>query len=342
MPGMNRVLNRVLNARNRLVLALLVVLAMLPAALAQFGEPLNDAAFDAAVAEFLALEAGFEAVDVDNLELGLQVMLPDTDSVFSPTGALDALTKAVMVVEMEEGRLERSRYQLSLRLVNVEHAGVPAPSQYLLVAADRFNIGPVVHAQLVEELGADAVAPVEEFGVGPNVSWSFVMQPVQGHQAMLVAASRKELSDVEAAWSACLYGLCLSVGWESGPQAWDTVEAPAFEELAPMFDLAVGEWELLNPEVMTAVVIAAADFDPLMSEVSGPERVIAQLVIDKNVGQSWALSAVLRQGDLMDDSLAAIWHMAVDFGFVEARGLSVAYECRRGEDAFAEPGSYCP
>lgn len=338
MPGMNRVLN----APNRILAVLLTVFAVFPVAFGQFGEPLDQAKFDVAMTEFLALEAGYEAVDVDALELALQVMLPETGSVFSPTGALDALSKAVMVVEAEEGRLERSRYQLSVRLVTVEYADVPAPSQYLFVAADRFNIGPVVHAQLALELGADVVAPVEEFGVGPNVSWSFVMQPVQGHQAMLVAASRKVLSDEEAAWSACLYGLCLSVGWERGPQAWDTVETPAFEELAPVFDLAVGEWELLNPEVMAAVVSAAAGFDPLMSEVSGPERVIAQMVIDKNVGQDWSVAAVLRQGDLMDDSLAAIWHMAVDVGFVEGRSVSVAYECRRGDDAFALPGSYCP
>lgn len=335
-------MNRVLNATNRTLALVLTALAVLPFASAQFSEPLDEAAFAVVKSEFLALEAGFEAVDVDDLELGLLVMLPDTGSVFSPTGALDALTKAVMVIEMQEGRLERSRYQLSVRLVNVEYADSPAPSQYLFVAADRFNIGPVVHAQLVEELGADVVAPVEEFGVGPNVSWNFVMQPVQGHQAMLVAASRNMLSDEEAAWSACLYGLCLSVGWDRGPQAWETVETPAFEELAPMFDLGVEEWELLNPEVMAAVVSAAAGLDPLASEVSGQDRVIAQLVIDKNVGQDWSVAAVLRQGDLMDDSLAAIWHMAVDVGFLEGRSVSVAYECRRGDDAFALPGSYCP
>lgn len=338
MPGMNRVLN----ATNRTVVLVLTVFAVLPFAFAQFGKPLDEAAFDEAMSEFLALEAGFEAVDVDDLELGLTVMLPDTGSVFSPTGALDALTKAVMVVELQEGRLERSRYQLSVRLMNVEYAGSPAPSQYLFVTADRFNIGPVIHAQLVEELGADVVAPVEEFGVGPNVNWNFVMQPVQGHQAMLVAASRSVLTDEEAAWSACLYGLCLSVGWERAPEAWETVETPAFEDLAPMFDLAVGEWELLDPEVMAAVVVAAAGFDPLMSEVSGFERVIAQMVIDKNVGQDWSIAAVLRQGNLMDDSLEAIWHMAADFGFVEARSVGVAYECRRLDVAFALPGSYCP
>ena len=338
MPGMHRVLN----AANRTVVLVLTVFAVLSFAFAQFGAPLDDAAFGAAKSEFLALEAGYEAVDVDELELGLLVMLPDMGSVFSPTGALDALTKAVMTIDMQEGRLERSRYQLSVRLVNVEYADSPAPSQYLFVAADRFNIGPVVHAQLVDELGADVVAPVEEFGVGPNVSWNFVMQPLQGHQAMLVAATRKVLTDDEAAWSACLYGLCLSVGWERSPQAWETVETPAFEELAPMFDLAVGEWELLDPEVMAAVVVAAAGFDPLMSEVSGVDRVIAQMVIDKNVGQDWSVAAVLRQGGLMDDSLEAIWHMAADFGFVEARSVGVAYECRRGDDAFALPGSYCP
>ena len=338
MPGMNRVLN----VTNRTVAVLLTMFALLSSAFAQFAEPLDEAAFDVAMSEFLALEAGFESVDVDDLELGLLAMLPETGSVFSPTGALDALSKAVMVVEMQEGRLERSRYQLSVRLVNVEYADSPAPSQYLFVVADRYNIGPVVHAQLVEELGADVVAPLEEFGVGPNVNWNFVMQPVQGHQAMLVAASRSVLTDEEAAWSACLNGLCLSVGWERAPQAWEAVETPAFEELAPMFNLAVAEWELLNPEVMAAVVTAAAGFDPYMAELSGPERVIAQLVIDMNVGQDWSVAAVLRQGDLMDDSLAAIWHMAVDFGFVEARSVGVAYECWRGDDAFALPGSYCP
>src|SRR5690606_12843132 len=116
MPGMNRVLN----ASNRTLAVLLTVFAVLPVAFGQFGEPLDEATFDVAVTDFLAQGSGFETVDADELEFALLDLLPVTDSVFSPSGALDALSKAVMVVEMEEGRLERSRYQLSVRLVTVE------------------------------------------------------------------------------------------------------------------------------------------------------------------------------------------------------------------------------
>ncbi len=340
MPSMNRVLNAI---ERILPATILVAATLFSLAAAQPGSaPLAEPAFDELLTQFLGLDAGFEALDPDLLEAEIAAGLPDSGSVFAPTGALDPFTKAVMVVETLEGRLERSRYQATLRLVNVEYEGVAQPAQYVLVTAERYNIGPVVHAALVEELGADVVAPLEEFGVGPNTSWRFVMQPLQGHAAMLVAASRLELDADEAAAAPCLYGPCLALGWDGGPPAWDAVETAPLDELALVFDLETADFQLLDPEVMMAIVVAAAGFDPYVWEVGGPEREIAHAFVDLNLGQGATISSVLVQRELLDDSLAAIWHMAIDVGSPEARSVYRAFECRRGEEAFAPAGSFCP
>lgn len=340
MQGMNRVLNVF---HTRPILFLLAITMLFSFANAQAEDALLDeAGLGAVLEEFLAGSDGFAAVDADTLESDLLNLLPATDSVFLPAGSLEPLTKSLMAVEMLEGRLQRARYQLALRLVRVEYDPNMYPESYVLVSVERYNLGPVVHAELVEELGADVVAPLEEFGVGPNVAWRFVMAPVQGHQALMMAAARKELTEDEVAQAECLYGECLSLTWEAGPPAWEQVHVQPFEELVPSLDLSVADWELLAPEALMAVVTAVAGFNPYLAEVSGPERLIAQAVVDLNLGQDSVISAVLRQGALLDDSLAAIWTMAHDFGFVEARAAFVAYECGRGEALFAEPGSYCP
>lgn len=340
MPGMSRLAN--LFGSTALALALVGV-ALLPTAAAQPESALlAPAEFEALLEEFLAEDAGFEPLDADELEFGLLDMLPETDSAFLPTGALEPFTKAVMVIEMVEGRLERSRYQLTLQLLKVDHSPSPQPGQAVLVTAERYNVGPVIHAQLVEELGEESVAPVEEFGVGPDTAWRFVMQPLQGHAAMLMGASRKELTADEAAAATCGYGPCLSLELEGGPDAWDEVETPPLTELAALFQPAPADFELLDPEVMMAVVNAVAGFDPYLSEVSGPGREIAHAYIDQNLGQGPAIAAILVQRELLDDSLAAIWTMAVDVGFAEARSAYRAFECRRGDDPFAPPGSFCP
>lgn len=340
MRAMNRVLN-VLDARPISLLVAVALLLTLPMAWAQ-GGVLDEPTFDAAVGQFLAGADGFDAVDVDSLEAAVRNHLADADAATASASHLSPLPLAITAVEAVEGRLERSRYQLGVRLIHVQHASYPYPVSNVLVSAERYNLGPVVHAELVEELGADMVAPAEEFGVGPNTAWRFVMQPVPARQAVLVSASRKELSDEAAGAASCLYGECLSLTWAHGPEAWEQVAAPPFEELAPGLVLPRGEWSLLEPEAMMAVVTALASFDLLAWEVSGPDTQIVQAVVDLNLGQDFAVAATLREGHLLDDSLAAIWHQAIDLGWAGGESAYVAYECRRGEDAFAPPGSYCP
>ncbi|MGY6695541.1 MAG: hypothetical protein ACXIUW_05855 [Roseinatronobacter sp.] len=43
-------------------------------------------------------------------------------------------------------------------------------------------------------LGATAVAPLEAFGAGPDIEWRFVMRPIQGMRADIVAAGRREIA----------------------------------------------------------------------------------------------------------------------------------------------------
>src|SRR5699024_8474066 len=205
----------------------------------------------------------------------------------------------------------------------------------------RFNLGPAIREELVQAHGAEHVAAAAEFGVGPHVSWRLVMRPVMGHQADIVAVSRKEMTDAEARAQTCLGASCLSTAPAIDPAApWSAMEATEFSADVPYRTERDG---LITPSA--AMELLAESFSYEMREGVGPARPFAQAVIELDLGQDNGLDAALREGALMDDSLRARWRRVWSMPAAADDGPAVytarAFECRRGPQ-FPEPGEYCP
>ncbi|MDF2094780.1 DUF2259 domain-containing protein [Aquibaculum arenosum] len=142
--------------------------------------------------------AGTTPRDVPAMSQALQETLPaNPDSVFWPDAELSPLARAALLLEQEEPALPFTRTQFQVETRQLAPEGAGGPSTVTLVRADRFNVGPQRREDLIEELGAEVVAPAAEFGEGPHVEWRFVMRPLQGMRADLVAAGRREVSDAD-------------------------------------------------------------------------------------------------------------------------------------------------
>ncbi len=166
--------------------------------------------------------AGTTPQDARAMSEVLQQSLPaDPDSVFWPDAELSALTRAALLLEQEEPALPfaRTRFDVETRQLAPEGAG--GPTTVTLIRASRFNVGPQRRADLIEELGAEVVAPAAEFGQGPNVEWRFVMRPLQGMRADLAAAGRREIGAVDqqrCGLQACLSSLPTSLALSQEPE----------------------------------------------------------------------------------------------------------------------------
>lgn len=318
----------------RIKAGLLLVVALLAGfTLAQTETSLTAAS----VADSFVTEAGYEAVDLDNLEALIEAGLPPSESVFTAAGQLSPLVKAVHALEALDGQLDRTRFMISVAVINVTAPPAADPEPLLLVQVDRFNLGPSIHAELVQSVGEDQVAQIHEFGEGPHVSWRLVMQQLMGQESALVAAGRLEIPAEDALNHDCFAGACLQT-------------ASLIDELAVWSELtdATGSTDSAA-DVLTAAGMLAALAD--MTSFSAYEHeagfdaydspvVVARAVVETNLAQDSGAEGALRIGELRDDSLEAMWARAAAFpgadGTQQLFG-AVAYECRRG----AAEGGLC-
>ena len=280
-------------------------------------------------ADSFVTAAGYEAIDLTDLEALIEAGLPPSESVFTASGQLSPLAKAVHAVEAMDGQLERTRLQLSVAVINVPAPPAADPEPLLLVQVDRFNLGPSIHSELVQTVGEDQVAHIHEFGEGPHVSWRLVLHRLMGHEAALVAASRMEITAETAADMECLGGTCLQT-------------APVMEDLAAWSELTDAADEAIpGADAMTAAgmldTLAGMTFFNAYENEAGfgaldSPVIVAQAVVETNLGQDAGTEGALRIGELLDDSLEAIWVRAVAFPGAAGQQLfgGVAYECRRG------------
>ncbi len=312
-------------------LAIRFALSALLLSCAAFADDLNDV-----TAEFLALDAGYASVDTMALEAAIEAQLPDTGSVFLASSQLSPLAKALLAAEVHDGPLWLYRYQLQLTLEHVSAPPAADPVPVLLVDLKRFNLGPAQHAGLVEELGEDVVAPVEEFGSGPHTAWRLVLSPVMGQPAAILDASRRELDDAEAALATCLGAPCLELyPLIEEAAVWQDHEAVSAEAVDSLLTVP-------HPGAMLDMLASHWGFDPYQSETTG--QVLAELLIETAGAQDDFIDVALRQGPLADDSLLAVWQRVYAFpGAGDGPQLytTEAYECRRGPDTFAGPGEFC-
>lgn len=333
---MNKLLKMAVTARLLLVGSLIVLSGAAVAV-----SPLSSEDYDGLVGDFLLGEADAQLVDVDQLEADVEAALPESDSVFLRGGQLSPLAKVLHALEAHDGRLERVRYALGIQRVYVEEPPAADPVPVLLIVVQRFNLGQLIRQELIDSVGAENVAEPGEFGVGPHVEWRFIARQLMGQEAMLLAASRRDLSPEEAAEADCLSGSCLSSAalidsaavWHDFLPADLGIAVPEFLDGLPYEAEAGG-----LPVSAAALDLAArlAGFDAYLAE-AGTE---AYASVERNLGQDASLDAVLVQGNLADDSLESVWTRVYGVGDLPLFSAQ-AYGCRRGDVEFAPVGEFC-
>lgn len=169
-----------------------VIAAPLPA----LGRMQPDQDFDTVLAGFMA---GTEPTDPDSLVESLRArQQPDPSALRFPDADLPAMSRAVELFAAQHGFPSHGRIFLSERQVVITPEGAGGPTTLSLVRLQAHNLGQARRDEVAEFFGEDAVGPPEAFGVGPDVEWRFVMRPLQGMRADVVAAGHRTIEQGEA------------------------------------------------------------------------------------------------------------------------------------------------
>lgn len=227
-----------------------------------------------------------------------------SQSVFLPDADLDSLTRSILILEANENVLPHVRYQILYS--KQTDSEIPELTQdYIEIT--RYNLGSSRRADLLQYLESNQVAPVDEFGVGPHVSWRFVMSPIMGLQANLIQASRQEISDAEAQHAMCFSQPCLSLEEPEIPTGL-TLQPVEFPPSSGNAYVTHDADNLVRPahvahELWSA--LSADGMDPLPYEKDQPHFIF---VISKDVGgQESNVLGLGQQTLVLDDSIAKIW-----------------------------------
>ncbi|MFD1253252.1 hypothetical protein DEVEQU_00645 [Devosia equisanguinis] len=260
---------------------------------------------------FVAAE-GFEVMPLEHIEGALGDLLGGDPNAMVPLDAdISPLEKALLLTDLQEEPLPRLRYLLRYNQQTVD--GVVLS----LISVERFNLGPAIRVETALAYGEENTAPPEAFGVGPSVIWRFVTQPTAKSAALLLAASRRELTEKSATRRNCLIRACLSLDtidaladWRE----WQPLDAAlpevAYPPLTPS-TFSEGEEELrpavLALQVALAAGLASQDAEGIvwnMPERQGGENEtpLIALLIDRNLGQDIMTDAALGVGKMGLDS----------------------------------------
>lgn len=260
--------------------------------------------------------AGFTKVAPSELQKGWYTpsRFPDraTDSIVRPDAGINAATKALMLLESQEPSLPHARYRVTYRLDNA-----PDFSGYAnaYVEVTRFNLGPARRADVANSTPVGVpMAPAEYFGVGPNVSWRFVMGWHQGGVADVVRASRRTLSLVQAKAMDCLGVPCPALENPQGPTGeWQQVTPPPVKPAAYL-----GEVNGIATAARVSEMLyrhASAGQDQIEALATHAEKPQLSFVISMNVdGQDYSADGLLHQQLLLDDAISDIWTRRRDAG----------------------------
>ncbi|AVP56589.1 hypothetical protein [Pulveribacter suum] len=243
----------------------------------------------------------------------------------SPGAEVTPVEKALLLLELMEPALPRTRTVVRYGLVH-EDPQADRFTPYAFVTVERYNLGPALRHQLVQEHGAAHVAPAREFGTGPHVAWRFVSRPVMGTRAGLLELARREITPAEAARTDCDGRPCLSLDQPMDAlRPWRKASAP------PSFQSpfnAQGAGGVASPARAAAELLAAAGLAGVETDLQGrrpqlqahePERPAAArgsqpylfVTLDRNLAQEEGSDAVLHQSLLNDDAARQTWHRRV-------------------------------
>lgn len=304
----------------RLLAALLMLGLLVPVATAQVLSAESGALLEQRVNEFI-MAPGHTGSEVDPDDLLHDWYTPErfpnaTSSVFQPDANLDPFSKAVLLVDSQESPLLHARYLITY-LYDTPIADRPETG-LSLVEVTRFNLGPARHEAVTSEHGIDA-APLEEFGVGPDVSWRFVFTPIQGQRSHVTGVSRRELTRAEAAAADCLGVPCLELAspeMPAGEFEFASGDTPEFSWPTPYVSYPA-EGGVALPARTAAEMLSAATYGQGALEPSEGGTLEPQLtlVLSWNVdGQDSNSDSVLREGRIMDHSIEEVWWQRLEAG----------------------------
>lgn len=224
-------------------------------------------------------------------------------SIHWPDADLDALTRAVLLLDAREGPLPHVRYRLRYSM----NASPDYPElQHDYVEVTRFNLGPERRRDLLDYVAEEHVADAAQFGIGPHVSWRFALAPVMGMRAGLMVAARREVSDKQARAMDCLDQSCLSlVDAEGPPLDWNPMASPDQADVPYRGKSPLGSTRAAAVVQELWAALSAFGMDPLPYKPDQPQFIfVASIDVG---GQDASAHGMVQQAVVMDHSVQEIW-----------------------------------
>jgi Ca-activated chloride channel family protein len=316
-----------------------------PAPLA-FAQSSGDDPLEAMAVKFLE---GYEVQNSQQVLQQIEAQLDPADahqSVFLPTADISPMAMAILALEAVEGTRDRVRYRVTYGIEQIPNPPKYSPLPLSFIQIDRFSLGSAIRQDAITSYGAENVAPPEAFDVGPHVSWRLITGPVMGNRAVVHAIGRIALSDAQVQDMTCLKVLCLSsnMNIESAAPWGEMKETSLNLEVA----YPVARAGLLTPAAALEQLTNGDDFAKAgrPRDVPGLPDPLLEAVIEINLAQGSVLDAGMRRGELMDDSVTALWKRITVLPTGEDAAtpttyVASAYECGRGPQ-FPPNGGLCP
>ena len=228
------------------------------------------------------------------------INLPDAD--------LDPITRAMLLFESKEVSLPHARYRVTYSM----NASTEVPeARHNYVEVTRYNLGPARRNDLLGSVPDGQVAGLEEFGIGPNISWRFVMMPVMGIKSDVIYASRKEVTEAQAQAADCLGSPCLALIDPQGPDRnWNSIPSP---QLPAQVYSKNNNFELTAPTRVIEELWASISSDEMDILPYSKEQPQFEFVVSRNTfGQDDSVSALVKQFPVMDDSISEVWTRRIE------------------------------
>ncbi|PYG02874.1 hypothetical protein D893_01212 [Thioalkalivibrio sp. ALE21] len=203
-------------------------------------------------------------------------------------------TVPILLLEGHEGPAEPARYRMQAGFEWMEGSPPGRMRDLHFVQIDRFEPS--------DEDAGDG----NDGGAWDGVSWRMVMSPIQGFPGHVVAASRRSLDASAIEQARCLEQAC-------------TDPEPLGDRVTQWRDNGEGLWDFVPPSLSSSPEGAPAPafllgslLDTRPGQLEARESVgfaepFAEAVVEVGLEEPGSVDILLRDGDLMDHELEAIW-----------------------------------